>query len=153
MTKLANDYMRAVEAQARAQKQLDKLREEHQEATEPREVLRLKLAIEKAEHKLLECIGEVRHAHATYWRNRAHELRPKLAELARVARQYDLMLRASGDIVTEPWLTAVRHELGGNAVQLDMQDVPEHPELSDEFDPHPNAVAAQNRSLRLVGAR
>lgn len=150
MAKLENAYMRAVEAQAQAQKQLDKLREQYQAADEPREVLRLKLAIEKAEQTLLACIGEVRAAHAAYWRHRAQELRPKLVELARVARQYDLMLHAAGDIVVEPWLVAVRDELGGRAVHLDVQDVPAFPEVSDEFDLYPNDWAALVRDRIAV---
>lgn len=150
MAKLENAYMRAVEAQARAQKELDALREQHQAATEPREVLRLKLAIEKAEQKLQACIGEVRAAHMAYWLRRAHELRPKLIELARVARQYDLMMRAAGDIVVEPWLVSVRDELGEHAVHLDVQDVPASPEVSDEFDMHPNDWAALVRDRIAV---
>lgn len=150
MAKHENAYMRAVEAQARAQKELDALREQHQAATEPREVLRLKLEIERAEQKLLACIGEVRAAHTAYWLRRAHELRPKLVELARVARQYDLMMRAAGDIVVEPWLVAVRHEFGAHAVRLDVQDVPESPEVSDEFDLHPNHLAALERDRIAV---
>ncbi len=150
MTKQENAYMRAVESQARAQKDLDALRVQYQAADEPREVLRLKLSIEKAEQTLLACIGEVRAAHTAYWLRRAHELRPKLVELARVARQYDLMMRAAGDIVVEPWLVAVRNELGANAVHLDVQDVPEFPEVSDEFDLYPNDWAALVRDRIAV---
>lgn len=150
MSKQENAYMRAVEAQARAQKELDALRVQYQAADEPREVLRLKLAIEKAEQKLLACIGEVRAAHTAYWLRRAHELRPKLVELARVAGQYDLMLRAAGESVVEPWLIAVRHELGQHAEHLDVQDVPAFPEVSDEFDLYANDWAALVRDRIAV---
>lgn len=120
---------------AKAMALLAKAEAAHREALEAIDVAReagrssalpkLRNLAQETERHWAECLTDADRAHRGYWLARKIKLIPELHRLALVAREFDVLAKASGDIAVQPWKAVFDGEFvrSFNAEQL-AQEVP-----------------------------
>ncbi len=128
MSDPTKNYARAMavlaKAEASHQEALDAI-DEAKTAGRSDKLPRLRMQAQESERHLSECLADAERAHRGYWLSRRIKLVPDLIRLARVALEYDVMARASGDSTVWPWKNVFDAEMvKGFAHEEIVQQVP-----------------------------
>ncbi|MDZ4397980.1 hypothetical protein [Hydrogenophaga sp.] len=94
-------------------------------ARRPGDVPKLRAKAQKTEERLSECLHAAQATHRGYWLGKKIKMIPELHRMARLALEFDVISRASGDGYVNPWKLVVDTEMHKGFPHADLvTDVP-----------------------------